>query len=193
MKMNKFSKFSLTAATAAGILVAAPLKADDSEHAGHDHGTAELGVCLQKIYKIKGTSDFVKVEYLIVTHEGDPSFEIEVRGDNGVEWEFMCEANDGSIYEVEQEVASPGDPKFKSNTKVSEQQALKTVAALYPGEVKEVEYEIEANGEPTYEIDVVDDNDTEWKLEVDAASGQIIEVHIEKWEIGEESDERASK
>lgn len=155
------------------------------------HSTEELGTCLEQVYEIKNTNEFVKVEYLSVSHDGDPSFEIEVRDSKGMEWEFMCEASDGDIYEVEQEVASASDPLFKRHAKVSEQQARKTVTDLYPGTVKEVEYEVEATGDPTYEIDVVDDNDTEWKVEVDAASGDIIEVHIEKWEIGEEPDERA--
>jgi uncharacterized membrane protein YkoI len=67
------------------------------------------------------------------------------------------------------------------------------VTNLYPGTIKEVEYEIESTGDATYEIDVVDDEDTEWKVEVDAGSGDIIETHIELWEIGSESDEQTSK
>ncbi|MGH8502263.1 MAG: PepSY domain-containing protein [Gammaproteobacteria bacterium] len=178
-------------AVAAGLLCLGSAQAGHGSHGGHDHSTAELSTCLKQVYKIKGTDDFVKVEYLSVTQEGSPSFEIEVRDAKGVEWEFMCDAASGMIYEVEQEVESAGDPKFKKHAKVSEQQATKTVTDLYAGEVKEVEYEIEANGDATYEIDVVDDNDTEWKVEVDAASGDIIETHIEQWEIGEEPDERS--
>ena len=185
------NRYGLAASVAAvGILAAMPAHADD-DHS--DHYTENLGVCLEQVYKIKGTKDFVKVEYLIVSDEGDPSFEIEVMDDSGVGWEFMCEANDGSIYEVEQEVASANDSKFKKNVKVSEQQARSTVADLYPGKIKELEYEIEANGDATYEIDVVDDIGTEWKVEVDATSGDIIEVQIEKWEIGIEPDEMVSK
>jgi uncharacterized membrane protein YkoI len=178
-------RFALASVLAAGVLMAGPAVADSD--------TEYLGDCLKQVYKIRDTSDFVKVEYLSVSHDGDPSFEIEARDDNGVEWEFMCEAGDGDLYEIEQEVASAGDAKFKKNAKVTEQQAIQTVTALYSGKVKEVEYEVEADGSPTFEIDVVDDNDTEWKVEVDAASGNIIEVHVEKWEIGEESGEMASK
>jgi len=180
----------LAAVVAMGALTLAPAQAYDEGHAYGEHGTAHLESCLKQIYKIKGTDDFVKLEYLIVAHEGDPSFEIEVRDDKGVEWEFMCEANDGALYEVEQEAASANDAKFKKNAKVTEQQAIQTVTGLYPGKVEEVEYEIEANGSPTFEIDVVDDNGTEWKVEVDAASGDIIETQIEKWEIGAEEGER---
>jgi len=77
----------------------------------------------------------------------------------------MCEADDGDIYEIEQEAASADDPLFKQNVKVREQQARQTVTDLYPGTIKEVEYEIEPNGNTTYEIDVVDDEGTEWKVE----------------------------
>lgn len=182
---------SLAAALTAIVFAAAPAQAGHGSHAGHDHSTAELSTCLKQIHKIKDTDDFVKVEYLSVTEKGAPSFEIEVRDDDGAEWEFMCDAATGMVYEIEQEVESASDPKFKKHVKVSEQQAIKTVTDLYSGEVKEVEYEIEGNGDATYEIDVVDDNDTEWKVEVDAASGDIIETHIEQWEIGEEADERA--
>ncbi|MGI8739249.1 MAG: PepSY domain-containing protein [Gammaproteobacteria bacterium] len=175
------------AVAAAGVLSLGSAQAD---HGGHNYSTAALGTCLSQTGKITGTDDFVKVEYLSVTQEGKPSFEIEARDDNGMERELMCDATTGMTYEVEQEVESASDPKFKKHAKVSGQQALKTVTDLYAGEVKEVEYEIEANGQPTYEIDVVDDNDTEWKVEVDAASGDIIETHIEAWEIGEEAGER---
>ena len=101
----------------------------------------------------------------------------------------MCEADDGVIYEIEQEAGSADDPQFKQNAKVSEQQARQTVTDLYPGTIKEVEYEIETNGDSTYEVDVVDDEGTEWKVEVDAASGDIIETHIEQWQIGDEANE----
>lgn len=189
MNKTSFSNrtgLGLVAAASVGLVAATSARAD-GDHG--DHYTQNLGVCLERVHDIKHTHDFVKVEYLSVSAEGDPSFEIEVVDDNGVQWEFMCEANDGSIYEVEQEAKSAGDSRFKKTVKVNEQQARKTVTDLYPGTVKEVEYEIEANGDATYEIDVVDDHDTEWKVEVDAASGEIIEAQIEKWEIGEEADE----
>ncbi len=55
---------------------------------------------------------------------------------------------------------------------------------------KEVEYEIEENGDASYEFDIVNDKGVETKVEVDAATGKIIEVAIEEWEIGIEGDER---
>ena len=53
-----------------------------------------------------------------------------------------------------------------------------------------MEYELESNGDPSYEIDLVTADGTEFKIEVDAASGDIIEVSVEAWEIGQEANER---
>lgn len=60
----------------------------------------------------------------------------------------------------------------------------------HPGEVVEVEYEIESDGGSTYEFDVIGKDGKETKVEVDAATGKIIEVHVEEWEIGEEPEEK---
>jgi uncharacterized membrane protein YkoI len=133
---------------------------------------------------------FVKVEYLDPAAEGKPTFEIELRDAAGREWEFMCDARSGAIYEIEQEVDSAEHELFKRHAKVSEEQVRSAVLQLYPGEIEEVEYEIESDGQAVYELDVVDEAGTEFKIEVNAASGNIIEVSVEKWEIGEEVDER---
>lgn len=152
--------------------------------AGYD-GKGNLEKCLKAVSKVKPGS-FVKVEYLIMTDEGHPAYEVEVRDSNGNEWEFECRAKDAVIVEVEREVDSVDDPLFKKRMKVSEADARTTATALYPGEVEEVEYELQANGEPAYEFDIRDEDGTEWKIEVSAESGEIIEVQIEGWEIGEE-------
>jgi hypothetical protein len=39
-------------------------------------------------------------------------------------------------------------------------------------------------------LDIVDDKGVETRVEVNAANGKIIEVSTEKWEIGEEADEK---
>ncbi|MEM1187564.1 MAG: PepSY domain-containing protein [Pseudomonadota bacterium] len=145
--------------------------------------------CLKAAQTIQ-SGDFIKLEYLDPSAEGEPAYEIELRTAEGREWEFMCDAEDGTIFEIEQEAESADDPLFKAGMKVSLADAQKKVLALYPGEIEEVEYEIEANGDASYEMDVVDGNGTEFKVEVSAATGEIIEVAVEHWEIGEESDER---
>lgn len=148
-----------------------------------------LETCLHAALQIQA-GEFVKLEYLDPSAEGVPAYEIEVRNAAGREWEFMCNADTGAIFEIEQEADSADDPLFKKHAKVDLKAAKDAVLALYPGTIEEVEYEIEANGDASYEIDVVDANGTEFKVEVDAASGDIIEVSVEQWEIGEEPDEK---
>jgi uncharacterized membrane protein YkoI len=106
------------------------------------------------------------------------------------EWEFMCDAKSGKITETESEVSSVDDEAFKKNLKVTEKEAIAIALKAHPGTVQEVEYEIEENGDASYELDIVDDKGVETKVEVNAANGKIIEVTTEKWEIGEEADEK---
>lgn len=146
--------------------------------------------CLQAVSDIKSPAtrgDYSKVEYLNPSAEGIPTYEIEIEDADGREWEFMCDATQGTIYEIEQEVSSANNDLF--NATVNEKDAIATVLQLYGGEVIEVEYEIESDGSPSYEIDI-QSADTEWKIEVDATTGKIIEVHVEEWEIGIETEER---
>jgi uncharacterized membrane protein YkoI len=77
---------------------------------------------------------------------------------------------------------------FKKKMKVSEKEARKIATDLYHGTIEEVEYEIESHGQVSYEFDIVDKYGVEFKIEVDATSGDIVEVQIEKCEIGEEDD-----
>lgn len=154
-------------------------------NAGHGHGGNGLENCLNAVKAIRAGS-FIKVEYLGFADEGGTAYEIELRDADGKEWEFECDAASGRIIEIEQEVDSPNDPLFKRKMKISESEARKTATELYPGTIEEVEYEIEANGAASYEFDIVDKYGVEFKIEVDATSGEIVEMQIEKWEIGEE-------
>lgn len=153
--------------------------------AGHGHHGDSLEKCLQAVSAVRKGS-YVKVEYLSFTDEGRSAYEIEIRDKAGREWEFECATRDAAILEIEQEVEKVDDPLFQARAKISEADAKATATRLYPGTVEEVEYEIEANGDVSYEFDIVDADGTEWKVEVDGASGAIVEVQVEKWEIGEE-------
>ncbi|MEM1143682.1 MAG: PepSY domain-containing protein [Pseudomonadota bacterium] len=148
-----------------------------------------LQQCLDAAQKIQ-PGDFIKLEYLDPSAEGGAAYEIELSTTSGREWEFMCDVATGQIFEMEQEVDSADHPLFAGKAKVSLDAAKATVLSLYDGKIEEVEYEIEANGDVSYEMDVVDGNGTEFKVEVDAATGAIIEVAVEQWEIGEEPDEQ---
>ncbi len=146
-----------------------------------------LEKCIAEIQKQK-TGELTKLEKLNVS--GKAVYEFELKDANGFEWQFMCDVNSGKIFETESEVSSVNSLAFKSKMKVTEDDAKAIALKAYPGVIKEVEYEIEENGDATYEFDIVNSKGVETKVEVDAATGKIIEVAIEEWEIGEELDER---
>ncbi len=150
---------------------------------------ADLGIekCIAAVQKQKA-GDIVTLEKLNAS--GKAIYEIELEDANGFEWEFMCDVETGVIFETESEVSSINSRAFKSKMRVTEEDAIAIAIKAYPGVVKEVEYEIEENGDASYEFDIVNDKGVETKVEVDAATGKIIEVAIEEWEIGKEDDER---
>lgn len=151
-----------------------------------------LEQCLNAAQAVR-RGDVVKVEYLSVSPAGAPSYEIEIADANDTEWELMCNARTGDIYEIETEADSPDDEIFAKQAKIDEAQAKKIARDRFGGHIVEIEYEIEADGSPTYEIDLAQDGqDTEFKVEVDAVSGDIIELSVEQWQIGREADERVT-
>ncbi|MEQ1622041.1 MAG: PepSY domain-containing protein [Methylococcales bacterium] len=146
-----------------------------------------LESCIQAVKKEKA-GELLKLEKLSVAGKGN--YELEVADNNKNEWEFICDAESGKITERETEVSNPNSQAFKKNVKVTEEDAVAIAVKAFPGTVQEVEYEIEENGASSYEFDIVNDKGVETKIEVDAATGKIIETAIEEWEIGEESDEK---
>ena len=172
--------FVLVLVLFAGVSVGFAQAAEDTVH---------IETCLVAASAVKA-GDYLKVEYLAVSPRGVPTYEIEVLGADGREWELMCDALTGTIYEIEQEASGSSDPLFQDQAKVSEEEARAKALSIYPGTIEEVEYELESNGDPSYEIDLVSADGTEFKIEVDAVTGDIIEVSVEAWEIGQEANER---
>jgi len=157
--------------------------------AGHRHGGhGGLHACLEAASAIK-EGYYAKLEYLTLTERGVRTYEIEIHDRDGVEWELMCDIGTGTIYEIEREAASASDPLFKKRMKVDEATAGRTALELYPGKIVHTEYEIEADGAATYEFDIADRPGTTYKVEVDATTGEIVEVSIERWDIGREAHE----
>lgn len=172
------------------LLLAAGFAQAGAQSATDAAETVDIGRCLAAASAVKA-GDYVKVEFLSVSPRGVPTYEIEVRGNDGREWELMCDALSGTIYEIEQEARSAAEPLFQEQASVSEAEARAKALSLYPGTIEEVEYELESNGDASYEIDLVNGDGTEFKIEVDAGSGEIIEVSVEAWEIGQEAGERS--
>lgn len=131
--------------------------------------------------------DITKLEVLEAA--GRRVYEIEVRDTSGAEWELMCDGQNGAIFETEGEAASADAPEFKKTARISEQQAIAAALKAQPGDVLEIEYEIESDGAATFEIDIVGADGGETKIEIDAATGEVIETWQERWQIGVEADE----
>ena len=89
-------------------------------HAARD--MVHIETCLVAASAVKA-GDYLKVEYLAVSPRGVPTYEIEVRGTDGREWELMCDALTGTIYEIEQEATGSSGPLFREKAKVSEEEA----------------------------------------------------------------------
>jgi uncharacterized membrane protein YkoI len=132
----------------------------------------------------KREGEVVKLEFK--NERGTPIYEFEILGKDGKSWELECDANQGRITEEEQEVESVDDPAFKGKAKISLEQARDIALKAHPGEVLEVEYEIESDGSASYEFDIRTAKG-EVKLEVDAATGRIVEDdEQEYYQIGKE-------
>ncbi|WP_045226038.1 PepSY domain-containing protein [Methyloterricola oryzae] len=132
----------------------------------------------------KHAGEVIKLEYK--DEKGVPTYEFEILDQAGKTWELECDANKGKITEEEQEVENGDDPRFKTKAKISLEQAKEIALKAHPGEVVETEFEIESNGDASYEFDIKTDKG-EVKLEVDAATGKIIEdKQKEYYQIGKE-------
>jgi uncharacterized membrane protein YkoI len=123
----------------------------------------------------------VKVEFKTEDHIGVYEFDIESA--DGTAWDIECNAKTGKIIEVEQEL-NAAHPKFKALAKVSEADAKATALAAHPGTVVETEYELESDGKASYEFDIKEADGDEYKVEVDATTGKIVETSFEAYQIG---------
>ncbi|WP_139557071.1 PepSY domain-containing protein [Methylotetracoccus oryzae] len=115
----------------------------------------------------------IKIEYK--WRERRLIYEFEVAGEDGTRWEIECDGYSGKIVGTEREVASPDDPLFAANRRIGLEEARRVALERYPGEVVEAEYEIKNSGAASYEFDIRGSDGREWKLEVDAASGRIVD------------------
>lgn len=172
-------KASLLVAALCGVL---------SGQAFADHETIKpkaydsLGKCVKaalskhdgKIVKLEAKSERKQVVY-----------EFDVQTNDGKAWDIECNAKTGKVTEVEEEVTAT-DERFKALAKVSEEEAKATALAAHPGKVVEVEYELEPDGKASYEFDILEADNEEVKVEVDASTGKIVETSYEIYQIGQE-------
>ncbi|MGH8770459.1 MAG: PepSY domain-containing protein [Burkholderiales bacterium] len=145
---------------------------------------ASMETCMQAVLKQKPG----KVVQLEMKNErGTPTYEFEIKGADGKDWDVECSANTGNVTEVEQNVGSADHELFKAKMKISEDEAKQIALKAHPGKIEEpTDFEIEPDGKASYEFDIQTKDGKEMKVEVDAASGKIVEANAEIYGIGED-------
>jgi len=152
---------------------------DLGEYADEDDKTLEQ--CLQAALDVFG-GQALNVEYKF--EEGDPIYDFDILGADGIRWEVEVNAENAMIWEIEREVEK-SDPLFARQVQISEEDAVQIARSIFPGEVESIEYGIEHDGSAAYEIDIILGSGGEMNVEVDATTGKITEANPELWEIGE--------
>lgn len=117
--------------------------------------------------------------------DGVPHYEFEINTADGRETEVECDAMTGKIVEVEWENENMDVDAFLTNAKVTPAQAREIVLARVPGKVEEVDMETTSTGVMSYEFEVITPSGDEVDVEVNALTGDIIEVETEVYEIGD--------
>ena len=125
------------------------------------------------------------LQAVLKTERGEAVWEIEVETRDGRLYDIECSGVSGEIVEVETRYPSADAPEFKAKAKITEDKAREIALARHPGRIEGVEYEIEADGRAVYEFDIKPaDGSRDWRVEVDAATGEIGEAHPEWLQIG---------
>lgn len=110
-------------------------------------------------------------------------WEFEVKQADGKLFDIECSDSAGTIVETETRVASAADPAFAALAKIDEAAARVKALEGKPGTVERVEFELEPDGKASYEYDIKT-AEGDYRVEVDAASGEIVETSQELLEIG---------
>tara|TARA_E500000178_G_scaffold336711_1_gene375012 strand:+ start:4588 stop:5127 length:540 start_codon:yes stop_codon:yes gene_type:complete len=105
---------------------------------------------------------------------------------NSKEIEVECDPVTLKLTDIEEEV-NPSDPRFIKAVKLTKEDAEKAALAAVSGIVVDREFSIE-DGKPLFEFDIFDKKTgKEVEVEVDGASGRVIEKEIEFFEVGVDS------
>jgi len=113
-------------------------------------------------------------------------YEFDIMTKDGNEVEVECDARKHTLHDFEIEYKK-GDKTFTEAAKISEGEAEKIALEKHNGKVVDLEYSIE-NGNPSYEFDIyVAKKGHEYEVEVDAVTGEILEVEMELYDIGSEN------
>lgn len=114
---------------------------------------------------------------------GVPTYELIV-GTPRDTYYVGCDARTGLIGEVDV-IVGADDPRWRAVAKTDEDAARGTALERYKGEVEEIKRLLLSSGRAAYEVDVeIGDTGGEFNVYVDAATGTVMLVNFEYWEIG---------
>ncbi|MBU3736311.1 MAG: peptidase M4 [Methylobacterium sp.] len=116
--------------------------------------------------------------------DGKSQYEIDIKGNDGNNWEVECDARTGKIIRFEREI-KVNAAEFKDKAKLTEDAAIKAALDKYPGKVLNTEYDIEDDGEVSYEFIIKTDAGKTIEIEVDAVSGKLAGYEEVRYHIGE--------
>ena len=120
--------------------------------------------------------------------DGVPHYEFEILTADGRETEVECSAMTGEIVEVEWENENMDLDAFLETSKVSPAQARKIALRRVPGKVTKMDLETNSMGVMSYEFEIRTRDGEDVNVEVDAMSGNVIEVETEIYEVGDVCD-----
>lgn len=135
---------------------------------------AAMDAC-RKAASESAKGEIVKVEPKRVK-DGGEIYEIDIKAADETQWQFKCDKTSGKIIKKEQELPNADHPAFAALKKIDEAEARKIALSEYTGIVNKVGYEIQSDGTATYEIIIETGDGLEMEVEVDAATGKIIEA-----------------
>jgi uncharacterized membrane protein YkoI len=120
--------------------------------------------------------------------DGDPHYEFEIVTADGRETEVECSAMTGEIVEVEWENENMDLDAFLEKSRVSPSQARKIALRRVPGKVTKMDLETTSTGVMSYEFEIRTRDGKDVDVEIDAMSGDVIEVETEIYEVGDVND-----
>ena len=120
--------------------------------------------------------------------DGVPHYEFEILTADGRETEVECSAMTGEIVEVEWENENMDLDAFLEKSRVSPSQARKIALRRVPGKVTKMDLETTSTGVMSYEFEVRTRDGKDVDVEVDAMSGNVLEVETEIYEVGDVCD-----
>jgi uncharacterized membrane protein YkoI len=120
--------------------------------------------------------------------DGVPHYEFEILTADGLETEVECSAMTGAIVEVEWENENMDLDAFLAQSRVSPAQARKIALRRVPGKVTKMDLETNSMGQMSYEFEIRTRDGEDVDVEIDAMSGNVMEVETEIYEVGDVCD-----